>query len=60
MKAVGMRIRIEPELRQAFISTCRAQDLTAALVLRSFMREYILKNEQKELRLRKKTKVTEQ
>lgn len=36
-----MRIRVEPELRQQFIEVCRAQDLTAAQVLRAFMRNFV-------------------
>lgn len=43
MKEVGMRIRIEPELREAFITACRGQDMPAAQVLRGFMREYVRK-----------------
>lgn len=40
-KDVGLRIRVEPELRQAFVSTCKAQDLSAAQVLRAYMRKYV-------------------
>lgn len=43
MKEAGMRIRIEPELREAFIAACRGQDMPAAQVLRGFMREYVRK-----------------
>lgn len=45
MKEAGMRIRIEPELREAFVTACRTQDLPAAQVLRSFMKEYVRKCE---------------
>ena len=45
MKEAGMRIRIEPELREAFVSACRGQALPAARVLRTFMREYVRKCE---------------
>ncbi len=41
MKESGLRIRVDVQLRQEFIELCRAQDKTAAQVLRSFMREYI-------------------
>lgn len=41
MKDAGMRIRVEPELRDQFINLCRDNDVPAAQVLRSFMREYI-------------------
>ncbi|MEL7538876.1 MAG: plasmid-related protein [Pseudomonadota bacterium] len=43
MKDSGMRIRVEPELRREFIEVCRARDLTAAQVLRAYMREYVEK-----------------
>lgn len=43
MKDAGMRIRVEPELREAFIAACRGQDMPAAQVLRGFMREYVRK-----------------
>lgn len=41
MKDSGLRIRIEKELREKFLETCRRQDRPAAQVLREFMREYI-------------------
>jgi hypothetical protein len=44
MKDAGMRIRIEPELKDAFIQTCRDAHTPAAQVLRSFMREYVQQN----------------
>jgi len=43
MKEAGMRIRIEPELREAFVTACRTQDLPAAQVIRNFMKEYVRK-----------------
>lgn len=58
MKEAGMRIRIEPELREAFVTACRTQDLPAAQVLRSFMREYVRKCERTQLRVAPKTKAT--
>lgn len=36
-----MRIRVEAELRKQFIDACRSRDLTAAQVLRAFMRHYV-------------------
>jgi len=33
-----MRIRVEKELREAFVQACRAQDRRASDVLRDFMR----------------------
>lgn len=44
MKDAGMRIRVEPELRDKFVTLCRDNDVPAAQVLRSFMREYVQGN----------------
>ena len=41
MKTAQLRIRVEPDLHRAFLEACRAEDLSAAQVLRSFMRTYI-------------------
>lgn len=41
MKTAGFRIRVEPELRQAFVNACQARDQSAAQVLRAFMRKYV-------------------
>jgi transposase-like protein len=41
MKSAGFRIRVEPDLREAFVDACQAHDQSAAQVLRSFMRQYI-------------------
>ena len=40
-KDAGLRIRIDRELREAFVAACRAHDKPAAQVLREFMRNYI-------------------
>lgn len=40
LKDSGMRIRVEKELRDAFVQACRAQDRRASDVLRDFMRVY--------------------
>lgn len=39
-KDAGMRIRVEKELREAFVQACRAQDRPASDVLRDFMRSF--------------------
>lgn len=39
-KDVGLRIRIDKDLRQAFVEACRTQDMPASEVLREFMRQY--------------------
>ena len=45
MKDSGLRIRIERELREKFLATCREQDRPAAQVIREFMREYVSANQ---------------
>jgi hypothetical protein len=35
-----MRIRVDKELREAFVQACRAQDRHASDVLRDFMRTF--------------------
>lgn len=40
IKDSGMRIRVEKDLREAFVQACRAQDRAAACVLRDFMRAF--------------------
>jgi hypothetical protein len=49
MKDAGMRIRVEPELREKFVNLCRDNDVPAAQVLRSFMREFVQTNSEKAL-----------
>jgi len=41
MKDAGMRIRVEQELRDAFVAVCQTQHVPAAQVLRQFMRGYV-------------------
>ena len=43
MKDVGLRIRVQRDLREEFLEACRAQDKPAAQVLREFMRQYVTK-----------------
>ena len=40
-KDAGLRVRVERELRQEFVDTCRSAGKPAAQVLREFMREYV-------------------
>lgn len=40
-KDVAFKIRIEGDLRKEFIETCRSNDMSAAQVVRKFMRDYI-------------------
>ncbi len=44
-KTAALRIRIEPELHQEFLATCKAQDIPASQVLREFMKQYVSANE---------------
>ena len=41
MKDVGLRIRVQRDLREQFLEVCQAQDKPAAQVLREFMRDYV-------------------
>lgn len=41
MKDVGIRIRVEPELRDQFAEACKQEHVPAAQVLREFMRHYV-------------------
>ena len=41
MKDVGLRIRVQRELREQFLEACRMEDKPAAQVLREFMRAYV-------------------
>lgn len=41
VKESGLRIRVDSELREEFVRACKKDDLTAAQVLRAFMRLYI-------------------
>ena len=41
MKDAAMRVRVEQELRDAFIAACQSQHIPAAQVLRQFMRGYV-------------------
>ena len=45
MKDVGLRIRIQRDLREQFLAVCQAQDKPAAQVLREFMRAYVRQHE---------------
>ena len=40
-KDVGMRVRVNRELRDAFLLACQADDKPAAQVIREFMRAYV-------------------
>lgn len=44
VKDAGLRIRVDRNLRDAFLEVCRAQDKPAAQVLREFMRQYVVRH----------------
>jgi hypothetical protein len=44
MKDVGLRIRVQRELRDRFLEACRTNDTPASHVLREFMRAYAAKH----------------
>jgi antitoxin component of RelBE/YafQ-DinJ toxin-antitoxin module len=54
MKDAGMRIRVEPELREQFVDLCRKHDVPAAQVIRTFMRDFIQTNTKKTSKLASK------
>jgi hypothetical protein len=43
-KDVGLRLRVERQLRQEFIESCQMEGKAAAQVLREYMREYVARN----------------
>tara|TARA_A100000171_G_C2023555_1_gene92269 strand:- start:295 stop:495 length:201 start_codon:yes stop_codon:yes gene_type:complete len=47
MKDVGLRIRIDRDLREQFVKACQAEDKPASQVIREFMREYVTQHEAK-------------
>jgi hypothetical protein len=44
VKDVGLRLRVERDLREEFVETCRSEGKAAAQVLREYMREYVARN----------------
>ncbi len=46
MKDAGMRIRVEQELRDAFVAACQKMDVPAAQVLREHMKAIVSKVDQ--------------
>lgn len=48
-EAVLFTVKVDGELREAFVATCKERDTTAAQEIRKFMRDYIKKHGQKSL-----------
>lgn len=44
MKSAALRIRVEPELHDDFLTACKNQDLPASQVLRQFMKAFVEEN----------------
>lgn len=44
LKDVGMRIRVDSELRDEFVRICKDNDVPAARVIRAFMSDFIRRN----------------
>ena len=57
MKDAGMRIRVEPDLRSAFLKVCHDANLPAAQVIRNFMRVFV--DQQEGLQLQSKLFATD-
>lgn len=47
-KDVQMAIKMEPELRDSFHAAAKLQHRPAAQVIRDFMRQYIIENDQRQ------------
>jgi len=45
-KDVAFKIRVEEDLRRAFVDACKVEDRPAAQVIREFMRDYLQKKQQ--------------
>lgn len=45
MKDAGIRIRVEKELRAAFVEACQAENRQASDVLRDFMQTYVARHQ---------------
>jgi hypothetical protein len=43
-KDVGLRLRVERDLRENFLEVCRLEGKAAAQVLREYMRSYVQSN----------------
>jgi antitoxin component of RelBE/YafQ-DinJ toxin-antitoxin module len=56
MKDAGMRIRVEQELRDAFVAACQKMDVPAAQVLRQHMRVVVEKAGKINSKIQVKTK----
>lgn len=58
-KDTGMRIRVERELRESFLESCREVDRPAAQVIREFMRDFVASTASRNLSSTKQKRYTE-
>jgi hypothetical protein len=55
-KDAGLRIRVDSELRSRFLDACHSQDMPAAQVLRSFMKDFVFAHAQSQITLKEESK----
>ncbi len=48
-KEIAFTIRVEPSLKDAFVSAAQGQDRTASQLIRDFMRDYVKKHGQRDM-----------
>jgi len=48
-KIAMVRVRIDPQIKNAFDNACKSNDLSASQVIRAFINDYLKKNGQKDL-----------
>lgn len=48
-KEIAFTLRIDPDLKNAFIASAKGQDRTASQLIRDYMREYVKKHGQRDL-----------
>lgn len=49
MSTVQLPIKIDEDLKKAFISACRSNDSDASKEIRKFIRDYVSRNSQQDL-----------
>jgi predicted transcriptional regulator len=48
-KEIAFTIRVEPDLKDAFVSAAKSQDRTASQLVRDYMRDYVKKHGQRDI-----------
>lgn len=48
-KEIAFTIRVEPDLKDAFVAAAKSQDRTASQLVRDYMRDYVKKHGQRDL-----------